>query len=184
MKAYCALLVGFLCLPAFSQVVTVDMDRVFTEYIRTRQAEQQLQEQIQRFREDQQELQQQYQGLVQEFNQLRENSAGMELPEEQRRAMAQRAAEALNSIRALEEQLRASEQTRQQQIEEQGRRLRQRLIDEITGKIREMAATRNWALVVDAAAVSPNGVPMVLFTAPATDITVEVIQALNHPPAP
>jgi len=184
MKAYSLLLVVFLCLPVFSQVVSVNMDRVFTEYIRTRQAEQQLQEQIQRFREDQLEIQQQYQGLVQEFNQLRERSVGVELTEEERRAMAQRAAEALNSIRAIEEQIRASEQTGQQQVEEQGRRLRQRLINEIIAKINEMAATRNWGLVVDSSAVSPNGVPMVLFSATTSDITAEVIQALNQPPSP
>jgi outer membrane protein len=161
-------------------VVVVQMDRVFVEYFKTREAEIGLQEQIQEYREQQQKSQEDYQALQQQFNQIREAAAQMTLTDEARRVKAGEASELLNQIRAKEEEIRGQEQQRQQQIEEKGRRMRQRLVEEILEKIREMAPARNWDLVLDSAGASPNGLPNVLFAQNSRDVTAEVIQALNR----
>lgn len=108
----------------------------------------------------------------------------MELEETRRRELAQQAADKLNEMRSLEERFRQEDQNRQRQIEEQGRRLRQRIVDEMLEKVRELSAERNWTLVLDSSAVSANGLPVVLRAATPLDVTGEVIQALNRSPAP
>ncbi len=161
-------------------IVVVNMDRVFNEFYRTREAEQQVQELIQQFRAEQQEAQQEYQTLQQAFGAIRETAADVALSEEERRAKANEASEILNRIRAMEEEIRSREQQRQQQIEEQGRRMRQQLVDAILEHIREMSPARNWDLVLDASGASPNGIPNVLHAANPRDVTAEVIQSINQ----
>lgn len=165
-----------------AQVVSVNMDRVFQEYIRARQAEMQLQQMIQEFREEQTARQGEYQQLVQAFQEIRQRSAAAGLPEEERQRLAEQAGGILTQVREMEQQLRAAEQTRQQQLEAQGLRLREQLVTDIRQRIAEMAETRNWAVVLDASGRSPNGVHQVLFVSPSADVTQEVIQSLNQNP--
>lgn len=161
-------------------IVTVNMDRVFNEYHRTREAEQQVQELIQQFRTEQQTAQQQYQTLQQDFAAIRESAADTALTDEDRRAKASQASEILNKIRAMEEEIRSKEQQRQQQIEEQGRRMRQQLVNDILDHIKKISPDRNWDLVLDGAGASPNGIPNILHAANTRDVTAEVIQSINQ----
>lgn len=161
--------------------VVVDMNRVFQEYIRTQEADQQMQASIQNYRQGQEELQQRFQVRQQEFNEMRQRTADQELDNAERQALAEEAAEMLNQLRALEQELRQEDANRQRQIEEQGRRMRNRIVDEIKAKITELATSRNWTLVLDSSAASTNGLPVVLHAMPSADVTGEVIQALNQP---
>lgn len=156
------------------------MDRVFNEYHRTREAELQVQELIQQFRMEQQAGQEEYQALQQAFAGIRDTAAEVALTDEERRAKANEASEILTKIRAMEEEIRGREQQRQQQIEEQGRRMRQQLVDGILEHIREISPARNWDLVLDASGASPNGIPNVLHSANTRDVTAEVIQSINQ----
>lgn len=167
-----------------AETVVVDMDRVFAEFHRTRQAEAQVQEMVQAYRQEQERARADFQQMQESFNRLREESSSMELEETRRRELAQQAADKLNEMRSLEERFRQEDQNRQRQIEEQGRRLRQRIVDEMLEKVRELSAERNWTLVLDSSAVSANGLPVVLRAATPLDVTGEVIQALNRSPAP
>lgn len=162
-------------------IVVVDMDRVFNQFHRTREAEQQVQELIQQFRNEQQSVQQEYMALQQSFSAVRDSAAEVALTDEARRAKAVEASEILNRIRTMEEEIRTREQQRQQQIEEQGRRMRQQLVDAILEHIRNISPARNWEIVLDASGVSPNGIPVVLHAENARDVTAEVIQSINQP---
>ena len=171
-------------LSAHATTVVVNMDRVFTEFHKTREAEMQIQGMVQQYRTEQEQAREEFQAKQEAFNHMRERSANMELNDEQRREMAQQAADMLNDIRAAEERFRQEDQNRQRQIEEQGRRMRQRIVDEILEKVRELSAARNWALVLDSSGVSASGIPIVLRAANNVDVTGEVIQALNAQRAP
>ncbi|MCC5844065.1 MAG: OmpH family outer membrane protein [Verrucomicrobia bacterium] len=174
------LLTGIQTALSAQNIVVVNMDRVFNEFHRTREAEQQVQELIQQFRMEQQETQQNYQALQQAFSAIRETAGDIALSDEDRRAKANEASEILNRIRAMEEEIRSLEQQRQQQIEEQGRRMRQQLVDAIIDHIREISPGRNWDLVLDASGASPNGIPNILHAANPRDVTAEVIQSINQ----
>jgi len=175
-----ALLAGGQAVLFAQNIVVVNMDRVFNEYHRTREAEQQVQTLIQQFREEQQKTQQEYQELQQAFAAIRDTAGDITLSDEDRRAKATEASEILNRIRAMEEEIRNREQQRQQQIEEQGRRMRQQLVNAILEHIGDISPGRNWDLVLDASGVSPNGIPNILHAANPRDVTAEVIQSINQ----
>lgn len=175
-----ALILGWQCVLSAQNIVVVNMDRVFNEFHRTREAEQQVQMLIQEYRLEQQEAQQAYQELQQAFAAIRDTASDIALSDEDRRTKAGEASELLNRIRGMEEEIRNREQQRQQQIEEQGRRMRQQLVNDIMEHIREISPARNWDLVLDASGTSPNGIPNILHAATSRDVTAEVIQSVNQ----
>ena len=161
-------------------VVAVDLNRVFEEYMRTRQMEQRFQRDVQAFQAEREQRQQHYQERNQAFQTLRQESAQQELDEETRQQLAEQAAAMLNELQRLEQEIRQELQNRQQQLEAQGLRMRRRILEEIQETVREMAAERNWDIVIDSGAVSGNGTPVVLHLDPARDVSNEVIQSLNR----
>jgi Skp family chaperone for outer membrane proteins len=83
----------------------------------------------------------------------------------------------------MEQELQQAQQNFQRDVEEQGRRLRQRIVDEIRARIEVLSKERGWLIVMDASASGANGVPVVLYAAVESDVTREVIQSLNSTPA-
>lgn len=187
MKTYRTLLTVLLIFPVMhlrAETVVVEVDRVFAEYHRTLQAEAQIQEMVQAYRQQQEQARARFQEMQDAFNRLRETSDSADLAEARRRELAQQAADKIDEMRTMEQQFRQEDQNRQRQIEEQGRRLRRGIVEEIQERIQELAAERNWTLVLDSSAVSANGMPVVLRASNTLDVTGEVIQALhrNAPP--
>jgi outer membrane protein len=166
-----------------ARVVTVNVDQVFSEYQQTKLADQELQRRIETFRQEQAESVALYQQMQQEFNQFREEGAKVGLSEAERRTLAEKAAETINRLRTMEQELQQAQQNFQRDVEEQGRRLRQRIVDEIRARIEVLSKERGWLIVMDASASGANGVPVVLYAAVESDVTREVIQSLNSTPA-
>jgi len=166
-----------------ARVVTVNVDQVFSEYQQTKLADQELQRRIETFRQEQAESVALYQQMQQEFNQFREEGAKVGLSEAERRTLAEKAAETINRLRTMEQELQQAQQNFQRDVEEQGRRLRQRIVDEIRARIEVLSKERGWLIVMDASASGANGVPVVLYAGVESDVTREVIQSLNSTPA-
>ena len=161
-------------------IVVVDLNRVFEEYHRTRQMEQQFQARVQEFQAERERKQQEFQEKQQAFQRLRQESAQQELDEPTRQTLAEQAAAMLNDLQQSEQNIRQEIQNSQQQLEAQGLRMRRRILDEIQEKVNEMAAERNWDLVLDRAAISGNGTPVVLHAATTLDVSNEILQSLNR----
>ncbi len=166
---------------ARARVVTLDFDQVLTGYAPTRAADQELQQRIEAFRRDQQQDVAAYQELQQEFVGIREQAANLGLEEERRQALASRGVEIIEQIRGKEQELQQKQQAFQKEIEDQRRRMRQRLTDEIRERLGVLAKERGWEMVLDRGAVSPNGTPVVLHATVAIDVTAEVLRELNNP---
>jgi len=157
----------------------VDMDRVFSEYYRTKLADAQLKEQADKFTEQRDELVQKLQDLRKEFNQARTAAQDGSLSAEARRAKQDEAEKLLVQIREEESNLREFEQTRQKQLTDQGRRMRNRIVEQIREAVEDYARTEGFAAVLDYSGDSMNGVPVVLYVHRSVDITDEVIELLN-----
>jgi Skp family chaperone for outer membrane proteins len=64
-------------------------------------------------------------------------------------------------------------------LEEQGRRMRKRIVDEIKEKVADFAKSQNFLSVIDTSGQSLNGVQLVLYTDSKADITGDLIAMLN-----
>ena len=92
-----------------------------------------------------------------------------------REGRREEAAAELEKANTLERSIAELGTTNQRNLEEQFRRAKQEIMDDIRRVVREFNAGKNYALVLDKSAASDNGLPQVLDAPGADDITAEII---------
>ena len=157
----------------------VNLDRVFNEYYKTKLADAQLKEQAAEFNEERRKLTEEFEKLQQEFNTAREEAQNMALSEEVRNTKRSEAEEKLIVLRDKEASIRRFDETRRKQLEDQGRRMRKRLVDEIGEAVKTFAKNQDFVAVIDYSGLSLNSVPLILYTDAKHDITQSLIEVLN-----
>lgn len=85
------------------------------------------------------------------------------------------AAAELEKANTLERSIAELGTTNQRNIEEQFRRAKSEIMEDIARVVREFNTTRGYAVVLDKSAASVNGLPQVLDAPGADDITAEII---------
>lgn len=80
----------------------------------------------------------------------------------------------LEKANALERSIAELGTTNQRNIEEQFRRAKAEIMDDILRVIREFNAEKGYALVLDKSSASANGLPQVLDAPGATDVTADI----------
>ena len=85
------------------------------------------------------------------------------------------AAAELEKANTLERSIAELGTTNQRDIEEQFRRAKTEIMEDIARVVREFNATRGYAVILDKSAASANGLPQVLDAPGADDITAEII---------
>lgn len=161
------------------RIVFVNLDKVFNEYYKTKLADEQLKSQADEFNVERKEMIDSYEAMQKEFSDLREESGNPALNEEARNKLRNQAEEKLLEIREQEQKIRNFDNSRRKQLEEQGRRMRKRIVDEIREKIQVYARNKDYTAVIDTSGQSLNGVELILFTDQRADVTASVIQMLN-----
>lgn len=164
---------------AVPAVVFVDLDSVFTNYYKTKTAEAQLKEQADEIKTERAALIKQFETVEADYKALRGQAQNTALSEDARNLKRAEAEDKLIEVRDMEGKIRRLEESAQRKIDEQSRRARKRLVDEINGIIREYALTRNYTAIIDISGESLNGVPTVVYYNPNLDITAELIELVN-----
>jgi len=183
-----ALAVGFAAsaTPTYAQeaatpsIVFVDLDSVFTNYHKTKTAEAQLKEQADEIKAERATLVKQFEKVEAEYKALRGQAQNTALSEDARNLKRAEAEDKLIEVRDMEGKIRRLEESAQRKIDEQSRRARKRLVEEINGMIRTYALTRNYTAIIDISGESLNGVPTVVYYNPNLDITAELIALVNR----
>ncbi len=91
------------------------------------------------------------------------------------------AAAELEKANTLERSIAELGTTNQRNIEEQFRRAKTEIMEDIARVVREFNARSGYAVVLDKSAASANGLPQVLDAPGADDITAEIIARLKQP---
>lgn len=160
-------------------IMFINLDSVFTNYYKTKDAEAELKEQADEFKTERQQKIDELEALQSEYEALRGQAQSAALNEEARNAKRAEAEDKLLEMRSLENDIRQREQAAQRRMDEQSRRVRTRLIGEINDIIANHALTRGYHAIIDHSGNSLNGVPTVVFYNPKFDITAEIIGMLN-----
>jgi outer membrane protein len=160
-------------------VAFVDLDSVFTNYHKTRLAEAQLKEQADALQTERKELIQQFETLQADAQRLRAQAQNTALNEDARNARRAEAEEKLIEVRDMEAKIRRLEETAQRKIDDQSRRARRRLVEEINELVAVFAAEKGYDLILDRSGQTLNGVPVVVYFNPSMDITEALIAHVN-----
>jgi len=179
-----ALMVGF-PLAVFAQgtmkIGTVDMQRAFKEYNKTKEAEAKINDAKNAARKEYDDRAQDYKKALDEINNLNKQLESPALSADKKTQTAKDRDDKISKIKNMEREISDFRQTRERQLQEQLMRMREGIVKEITDVVMEKVKANNLDLVFDKSGMSINGVPVVMYSHDNVDFTNDVITVLNKP---
>jgi outer membrane protein len=178
-------LLAALAVPAQAQVVSAgivfaDLESVFTNFYKTRTANDQLQDQIAEMRSERETMIANYEALQEAYQATRDRALSTALNEDTRAGLRREAEEKLVEVRDQETRIRRFDEMSQKRLDEQSLRMRRRLLEEINEKIAAFAKEKGYQAILDTSGLTMNGVPPVVYVDPRHDITALLIAMLNE----
>lgn len=169
-------------LGAFAQgmkIGTVDMNRAFKEYNKTKDAETKINDAKNAAKKEYDDRADSYKKALDEINKLNQQLEAPALSADAKTQKAKERDEKIASIKNMEREINEFRQTREKQLQEQAVRMRDGIVKEITDAVMAKVKAANMDLVFDNSGVSLNGVPTVMFSRPDWDFTTDVVTQLN-----
>jgi outer membrane protein len=161
------------------KVGTVDMNRAFKEYSKTKDSEKKINEAKDAAKKEYDDRAENYKKALEEINKLSQQLDAPALSADAKTQKAKERDEKIASIKNMEREINEFRQTRERQLQEQAMRMRETIIKEITDIVVERVKTMGLDLVFDKSGPSMNGVPVLIHSKDSMDFTAEVITALN-----
>ncbi len=180
-----------LLLPAavFAQslkIGTVDMQRAFKEYNKTKDAEAKINDAKNAAKKEYDDRADSYKKALDKVNNLNKQLESTALSADAKSKATKERDDEIANIKNMEREINEFRQTRERQLQEQALRMREGIVKEITDVVMEKVKATHLDLVFDRSGMSLNGVPVVMFAPANWDFTAEVLTALNKniKPAP
>ncbi len=179
-------LLSVLAFPAMSfaqglKIGTVDMNRAFKEYNKTKDAEAKINEAKNAAKKEYDERAEAYKKALDEINKLNQQLDAPALSADAKTAKAKERDEKISSIKTMEREINEFRQTRERQLQEQALRMREGIVKEITDVVMDKVKANTLDLVLDKSGMSLNGVPLVMYSRDNYDFTTDVVAVLNKP---
>jgi outer membrane protein len=160
---------------------TVDMQRAFKEYNKTKEAEKKINDAKDAAKKEYDDRAEAYKKALDEINNLNKQLESTALSADKKAGMAKDRDDKIANIKSMEREISDFRQTRERQLQEQLMRMREGIVKEITDVVMEKVKTKSLDFVFDKSGVSINGVPVLLYAPDNIDFTNEVIETLNKP---
>lgn len=187
MKKILILAVGaMLALPCagFAQALkigTIDMNRAFKEYNKTKDAEAKINEAKNAAKKEYDDRAEAYKKALDDINNINKQLDSPAMSTDKKTQMAKDRDDKIANIKNMEREINEFRQTRERQLQEQALRMREGIVKEITDVVNERVKSNSLDLVFDKSGMSLNGVPMVMYAKESYDFTSDVITVLNKP---
>jgi outer membrane protein len=161
------------------KVGTVDMNRAFKEYNKTKDAEGKINEAKNAAKKEYDERADAYKKALDEINKLNQQLDAPALSADAKTQRAKERDEKIGNIKTMEREINEFRQTRERQLQEQALRMREGIVKEITDIVMDKVKANNMDLVFDKSGMSLNGVPIIMFSRDNIDFTNDIISVLN-----
>src|SRR5439155_6205420 len=170
---------------AFAQgalkIGTIDMNRAFKEYGKTKEAEKKINDARDAAKKEFDDRADQYKKALEEVNNLNKQLDAPALSADAKTQKAKERDDKINNIKNMEREINEFRQTRERQLQEQALRMREGIVKEITDVVMDKVKTNSLDLVFDKSGMSLNGVPLVMYSRDNYDFTNDVVTVLNKP---
>jgi outer membrane protein len=169
--------------PAFAQgigkVGTVDMEKIFNEYYKTKKARARLKEVEEQAKTELEERMDAYKTILEDLKKIEQEASNEALSEDVKKEKINSYKQKAVEAKSLEKEIGEFRQTRQRQIQEQILRMRRGLLKEIMEKITEKVKVEKYDLVFDRTGPSSAGYPLVIYSREGLDFTDDIVQLVN-----
>ncbi len=170
---------------AFAQgmlkIGTVDMQRAFKDYNKTKEAEAKINDAKNSAKKEYDDRAEAYKKSLDEINNLNKQLESSALSADKKTQIAKDRDDKIANIKNMEREISDFRQTREQQLQQQLMRVREGIVKEITDVVMEKVKANNLDLVFDRSGMSINGVPFLMYSHDNIDFTNDVIAVLNRP---
>ena len=179
-----AALVFALALPAavFAQgnkVGTIDMDRIFKEHPKTKEAEIRFNRTKEDAKKEFEEKADAYKKALDDINKLKLQLDAPTLSVDAKTAKAKERDDKIAGIQTMERDINQFRQTREQQFQQEVQKVRDEILKEITDIVMERVKAKDLDYVFDKSGGSMNGLSPILYSREDYEFTGEVIAALG-----
>ena len=183
-----SLICSLICLSLFGfastshaqvKIGTVDMNKIFSAYYKTKDAEARINEARNSAKQELDERMDTYKKNLDEINKLNDSINKPALSKETVDSMTKERDDKIQETKNLEREITEFRQTREKQLQEQAVRMRNGIVDEITKLVLDKVKTENYDLVMDRSGLSLNGVPILIFAKEGLDFSDDIIVELN-----
>lgn len=164
-----------------TKIGTVDMNRAFKEYSKTKEAEAKINEAKNQAKKEYDDKADLYKKALDDVNKLNQQLDAPALSADAKTQKAKERDEKISSIKAMEREINEFRQTRERQLQEQALRMREGIVKEITEVVMDKVKTNNFDFVFDKSGMSLNGVPIVMYSRDNVDFTNDIVIVLNKP---
>lgn len=173
-----------LALAAFStqaqvKIATLDLKRAFEEYHKTKTADAALKERAADLDRERKTLLEAYQKAKEEYEKILQGTNDQAVSADERDKRKKAAEGKLLDLRAKEQEITQFDREARTNLEEQQRRMRDKVLEEIRAVITAKAKAGGFTMVLDTSTVDPRQPPVVLYTNGENDLTTAVLDQLN-----
>jgi Skp family chaperone for outer membrane proteins len=189
-KLLCVTFASLLVLPIAARaqgtlkIGTVDMNRTFREYNKTKDAEAKINDAKNQAKKEYDERADSYKKALDDINNLNKQLESPALSADKKTALAKERDDKIANIKNMEREITEFRQTRERQLQEQALRMREGIVKEITDVVMDKVKSGSLDLVFDKSGNSLNGVPVLMYSRDSVDFTNDVISVLNKPGRP
>ena len=168
------------------KVATVDMNKVFSGYYKTKDAENKINDAREVAKKELDDRMESHKGLLDEINALNKDADNPALSATAKQERSKKREDKIAQVRSLEQEINEFKTSREKQLQEQAVRMRNQIVEEIMKVINDKVKSDNYDLVIDKSGQSLNGVQIVLHSRENMDFSDDVITSLNksRPVAP
>jgi serine/threonine protein kinase len=160
-------------------IAVVDMNRVFKEYSKTKDAEAKINDAKNAAKKEYDDRADAYKRALDEINRLNKQLDSSSLSASAKAEKARDRDGKIANIKTMEKEINDFRTAREKQLQEEALRMREGIVGEITAKIKALNGSVA-DLLFDKSGVSLNRVPVIMFTPERTDMSNKVISALNQ----
>jgi serine/threonine protein kinase len=160
-------------------IAFVDMNRIFKEYSKTKDAEAKINEAKNLAKKEYDDRAETYKKRLDEINKLSQQLDSASLSADAKAAKAKERDEKIAKIKELEKEINDFRTTREKQLQEQALQMRTEIISEITREVTSLNRDPR-CMIYDRSGLSLSGVPLVVFAPNRADMSDKVTSALNQ----
>lgn len=167
--------------PVFAQsrVGIIDLSKVFDNYWKTKEATAALKTRAGDMDKQNKDLMDKYKSLTEDYQKLLTSANDQAVSAEERGKRKAAADAKQQELKDQEQAIDSFRRSAATTLDEQKRRMRDKILVEIRAAIDAKAKAAGYSIVLDSAAMTPNATPVVLYTNGDNDMTTDILSQLN-----
>jgi outer membrane protein len=161
------------------RIATVDLRKLFDNYWKTKQADAALKDRAADIEKEHKNMLDEWKKAKEEYSTLLSEANNQTLSLEEREKRKKSAEDKFKQLKDSEDSITQYERSARTTLDEQKKRMRDSILDEIRTTVNGKAKAGAYALVVDTASESANNTPVILYSNNENDLTEAVLSQLN-----